>query len=515
MKAKIALLFHVLWLSLFAFTLPSVAQADHDVFEEVFNKHHVVMLLIDPKTGKIVRANQAAERFYGYAQPQLEAMKIQQINALSAEAVAEERALAAKENRNYFIFRHRIASGEVFTVEVSSVPMRYNDQMLLFSIIRDISAMREAEDALWHYQNKLEEMVEVQLTELQASEHSLRVLLLAIILLLIVGAAGLMVMLQKSKLMGRALTHEKQRLDEVIWSTNVGTWEKYIPSGHVVINDRWAEMLGYQLHEVIPLNHSSRKEFIHPDDLEKSDRLLQKHYQGDSEMYVCEMRLRHKLGHWVWVMDHGKIVERDFLGKPLRMVGTHLDISEQKKASEQLKHLAHFDLLTDLPNRALFYDRFQQAILVARRSNSLLAMLFVDLDGFKAINDNYGHSSGDQVLKEVAKRLTAALRQSDTVGRVGGDEFAALLQNIHHQEDAYQLASKIIEHINQPILLENGLPVSLSCSIGIAFYPEHATDAEELIQLADDAMYHAKKAGKGRYSVSGVETCYHSWHPDL
>ncbi len=500
-------------LSLIGLTLSPAAQADHDVFEQVFNKHQFVMLLIDPATGQIVQANPAASRFYGYSVSSLEQMKIQQINALSPEAVAEERALASKENRNYFIFRHKAASGEVYTVEVSSVPMNYDGKTLLFSIIRDITALRETEDAFWHYQNNLEKMVEEQIAQLKSSEYSWRVLLSTIILLLVFGAAGLIVMLQKSKIMRRAMTHEKQRLDEVIWSTNVGTWEKHIPTGRVIINERWAEMLGYTLQEVTPLNHTSRQEFIHPDDLEISDERLREHYRGKTDSYSCEMRLRHKQGNWVWVQDHGKVVERDAQGKPLRMVGTHQDISEQKKASEQLKHLAHFDLLTDLPNRTLFYDRFHQAILVARRNNSLLAMLFVDLDGFKSVNDNYGHSSGDKVLQVIAQRLKDALRQSDIVGRMGGDEFSVLLQNLHKKEDALQLAAKMIEQIKQPIPLDNNQSATLSGSIGIAFYPEHAMEAENLIQLADDAMYFAKKSGKGRYSVSGTSVCHQSWHP--
>ncbi len=503
MKAHIRALFCLILISL---SLPALAI--HDGFEQIFEKHHVVMLLINPKNGQIVRANKAASLFYGYDPSQLENMSIQRINALSKQAVAEERALAAKENRNYFIFRHKKASGSIHTVEVSSVPMKYHNETVLFSIIRDISEFRKTEDSLWHYQNRLEEMVSEQLESLKKSESSIRIQLLAIIGLLIVGAAGLMISLQKSKLMRNNLAYEKQRLNEVIWSTNVGTWEKHIPSGRVLINKRWAEMLGYKLDELIPITHACRTRLIHPEDLPLADQRLQQHYDGELEAYECEMRMQHKEGHWIWVLDKGKIVQRDSKNRPIRMVGTHQDISEQKQASDQLQHLAHHDQLTDLPNRALFYDRFQQAVLMANRNNTALAMLFIDLDGFKAINDNYGHSSGDQVLTTIAQRLSSTVRQSDTVGRMGGDEFAVLLHSLHHKEDASLLAEKIILHINEPILLSNGLPVSLSCSIGIALYPEHSANPNALIQQADTAMYQAKHSGKGRYCLTGSDICH-------
>lgn len=490
----------ILLITVFAGGKPLLAQ--NTDMEVIFDKHQAVMLLIDPGNGQIIRSNAAAAEFYGYGRAQLEEMSIQQINALSPQAVAAERELAARENRNYFIFRHRLASGEIRTVEVSSVPVSYQGDSLLFSIIRDISELRQAEDALWHYQNRLEKMVEAQLVELKEQEDSRRRLLLLVILVLVFSTAGLVIMLHRSRSMGKALALEKERLDEVIWSTSSGTWEQDIRSGQILINARWAEIMGYDPGDLGPVTHAWRKEMIHPEDIALADKSLRQHFDGVKEGYEAEIRVRHKDGHWVWVMEKGKVVERDADGHPLRIVGTHQDISLQKQASEQLRHLAHHDTLTDLPNRSLFFDRLQQAIRIARRNHERLAVLFIDLDGFKKVNDNYGHRIGDLLLKEMADRLKRLVRQSDTAGRLGGDEFAIVLHQINTPEDACRLAEKLIRSLGLPVLMEENLSLSVSCSVGISVYPDHCDKADALVQEADLAMYRAKKSGKGHFRLA-------------
>ena len=178
-----------------------------------------------------------------------------------------------------------------------------------------------------------------------------------------------------------------------------------------------------------------------------------------------------------------------------RIVSTSVDITERKALEARMTHLAHYDPLTDLPNRLLFFDRVEQALIQARRAESALALMLLDLDEFKPVNDEHGHAIGDLLLQEAARRMKECLRASDTVGRIGGDEFVILLPVIEHQEDARQVAEKIREELCRPFRLA-GKTLQISCSIGIALCPEHGTSVIELSKHADHAMYAAKQQGR-------------------
>jgi len=173
-------------------------------------------------------------------------------------------------------------------------------------------------------------------------------------------------------------------------------------------------------------------------------------------------------------------------------VAVFSDISERKASEERMHHLAHYDVLTDLPNRALFGDRLSRAVAVAQRERQALALMFIDLDRFKPVNDELGHPVGDLLLKAVAQRLKrCVLRESDTVARVGGDEFVVMLLDVASVNDAVLVANKICHALEQPFELGEHT-VSISSSIGIALYPEHGSDEAALLKHADLAMYHAK-----------------------
>ena len=177
-------------------------------------------------------------------------------------------------------------------------------------------------------------------------------------------------------------------------------------------------------------------------------------------------------------------------------VGTMIDITARKAIEEQIRHIAHHDVLTDLPNRILLADRLQQAMAQARRDNSKLALMYIDLDKFKPVNDTFGHGVGDLLLKEVATRLlTCMQRESDTVSRLGGDEFVAMLSAVTSEYDVAKVADKILKTLNQPFTIEQKL-INISSSIGIAIFPSHGTDAVSLMKNADSAMYQAKHAGR-------------------
>lgn len=176
-------------------------------------------------------------------------------------------------------------------------------------------------------------------------------------------------------------------------------------------------------------------------------------------------------------------------------------LTRLKKSNEQITNLAYHDSLTTLPNRILFYDRLNQAIAKARRDRTSIATLYLDLDGFKLINDNLGHDAGDTLLHEAAKRIVSCVRDSDTVARMGGDEFTVILCNTKAPNATDQVANKIIDALSQPFTI-NGKSCSVSASIGVAIYPTHGKTAEQLIKIADAAMYLAKHNGKNCYRIA-------------
>ncbi|MGI5309008.1 diguanylate cyclase domain-containing protein [Rheinheimera sp. WS51] len=189
----------------------------------------------------------------------------------------------------------------------------------------------------------------------------------------------------------------------------------------------------------------------------------------------------------------------DRTGEPVRYVSVFSDITELRRKDDHIKHLAFHDALTDLPNRTLLMDRIKQKLLSASREQCKLAVMFLDLDGFKQVNDTQGHKVGDALLKEVALRLMQLVRQSDTIARVGGDEFVFVLNNPQDNKDITDVANRIITAINQPFTIQQGT-FYIGVSIGVSLFPEHGATAGELISNADKAMYIAKSTGKNKLS---------------
>ncbi|CAN5773003.1 hypothetical protein BH11PSE12_BH11PSE12_24420 [soil metagenome] len=218
-----------------------------------------------------------------------------------------------------------------------------------------------------------------------------------------------------------------------------------------------------------------------------------------ADEYRVEFRQKMRNGGWVWILSVGAMVEWDERGNPLRMLGTHLDITEKKNAEALIWHQANIDSLTSLPNRRMFYDRLEHDIQRSRRSGLPLAILFIDLDHFKEVNDTLGHATGDALLVEAARRLKLCVRESDTVARLGGDEFTVSLPEQQDLGRAETIAQNIIDKMSQAFLLGDE-EVFLSASIGITVYPREAETLEDLIKNADQAMYAAKDAGRNRFS---------------
>ena len=296
-----------------------------------------------------------------------------------------------------------------------------------------------------------------------------------------------------------ALEDERRRLANIIEATHVGTWEWNIQTGETRFNERWAEIIGYPLADLEPVSIDTWVKYTHPEDLQASSAALEKHFRGEAEFYEIECRMAHREGRWVWVLDRGKVFSWADDGKPLMMFGTHQDITQRKEYEARIRHMAMHDPLTGLPTLRLAYDRIQMAIEQTQREKKSAAVFYVDLDGFKAVNDAGGHRAGDQLLQAIATRLRQAVRGIDTVARIGGDEFFVILTSIDNRENARKVAHKLLERVRDPIDIE-GNAFRVGFSIGIAMIPDDGLEPKGLIEAADVAMYRVKNSGK-----NGVE----------
>jgi diguanylate cyclase (GGDEF)-like protein/PAS domain S-box-containing protein len=234
----------------------------------------------------------------------------------------------------------------------------------------------------------------------------------------------------------------------------------------------------------------------HPDDRAELERCLLQAREGSVSATRCEHRILWEDGTMRWVHMQAEVEFHD--AGPYRNVGVIQDISERKRFEEKLSQLASHDALTGLPNRHLLQDRLEQGLAHHRYTERILALLFVDLDRFKIINDTLGHDAGDLLLKEIARRLSSCLREGDTVARQGGDEFVVVLTDLAKAEDAAFVAQKILDALAPPCLLA-GREVLPAASLGIALYPQDGKNIQELMMSADKAMYAAKQAGRGQY----------------
>ncbi len=261
-------------------------------------------------------------------------------------------------------------------------------------------------------------------------------------------------------------------------------------------NPAFCDMTGYSLEEVLGQRTSRFKSGVHDADFYRQlwgTITSGNPWRGE----VVNRRKDGMLYHELLTIAPVKNEQ----GAVVRYVAIKHDISERKRIEQRLEHLAHFDLLTDLPNRTLFFDRLQQAFFRAQRYQEGLAVLVLDLDGFKAVNDSQGHQAGDLLLAAFAYRLKQTLRQSDTAARMGGDEFTVLLHGVRQDEDAVTAANKVLEALVQPFDIL-GQRCQVSASIGVALFHQAYASPDMLVQAADGAMYEAKRAGKNRWVLA-------------
>lgn len=418
------------------------------------------------------------------------------------------------------------------------------------------------------------------------------------------------------------------RLQGIIDGTRAGTWEWNVETGETIFNERWAQIIGYSLAELAPTTIDTWLALAHPDDLPASQAALALHFAGDADHYDVVVRMRHKLGHWVWVHDRGRVLTRTPEGKPLWMLGTHIDdtrriLAEQERSAlwqrlselaenvpgalyqfrlgadgasqftyaspqitdvygytyaqlsedadivysrvhpddypqlmqsvetsaatlstwtatyrynhpakgeiwvkgsstptrhddgsitwhgyiqditllkhheQELERMGFHDVLTGIPNRRLLVDRLHHAVAQTQRTHEAIAVCMLDLDGFKPVNDRYGHEAGDRLLIEIAHRLQTLVRAEDTVARLGGDEFTLILQ----RPGGTAIFDKVLEALRAPIALGQAT-VTVSASIGVAYFDgSEPVDADDLLKRADQALYAAKHNGRNGYAT--------------
>jgi diguanylate cyclase (GGDEF)-like protein/PAS domain S-box-containing protein len=298
----------------------------------------------------------------------------------------------------------------------------------------------------------------------------------------------------------RSLKLSEERLQLVLRGSQDASWDWDLVKNQLYYSPRWWQMLGYDA-PAFPPTPTLWRSLIHPNDagvtLDKFNTLM----SGTDEAYELEFRLQHRDGHYVPVLSRGFIL-RDSDNRPLRVSGTNTDLTERKHAEERIHNLAFYDPLTNLANRRLLAEQLRRALLASERNHQIGAILFIDLDNFKSLNDTLGHDVGDKLLQEVAQRLKNTVRQSDLIARLGGDEFLIMIEDLGASQrsaalEAEQIGTHILEALSQRYTLDSDRHFS-TASIGIALFGQAPLSVEALLKQADLAMYKAKEEGRNR-----------------
>ena len=342
-------------------------------------------------------------------------------------------------------------------------------------------------------------VVKIDTSELYAPLRTSLHTVLAILSLLL--AAGIWLLYRSVIPLARELAVSEERLNLALEGSGLALWDWDTRTNRVVLSKQWEQMLGRPAHPTsIPL--PSLQTLVHPEDIEALGDQLRQVLQANKPRYDIEHRVRTDTGDWKWVRSRGEVVERARDGRALRMVGTNSDITARKASEMQLVHRANHDTLTGLPNRSLFADRLEQAVARARRNKTLMAVMYLDIDKFKTINDTMGHDTGDLLLKEFSVRLAGCVRNTDTAARRGGDEFVVILEALAGRDDGHRIAEKIVTSMRPEFRLgERTLAVTTSA--GMAFLePGEALAGDALLKRADEALYRAKAAGRDNYKVA-------------
>ena len=307
-------------------------------------------------------------------------------------------------------------------------------------------------------------------------------------------------------------TRLQEKLNVALDGNGLCLWEQHIPSGTLTIfNMQWGKMLGYQPHE-LTATVDTWKSNLHPDDYDLAVGSFEDHLAGKTDLYQVVHRMLHKDGSDSWVSDRGRIVEYDAEGKPLRMMGTHIDITQEKRYEQQLAKLASSDPLTGLLNRSAIEQAFYQLQNDGEmhrnddlqgnsdhHNNDTKALVFFDIDNFKAVNDELGHHAGDRLLINIADSLKTLCPDEAQIGRLGGDEFVILCHAPQH-DDLMALCDSLQTHASPHTELSTQ-QAQIGFSIGVCLFSGSHHRFEDIYQRADNAMYKIKKNGKNGVAV--------------
>lgn len=297
----------------------------------------------------------------------------------------------------------------------------------------------------------------------------------------------------------QSLQKSEERLRLVLKGSTDAPWDWDLVSGEVYYSERWWNMLGYLGADGLADSGAWRR-MLHPDDDPRVSAYIEELLASGREGYSLEFRLQHHAGHYVPVLSRGYVL-RDGSGRPVRISGVNTDLTELKRTERRIYELAYFDHLTGLPNRRFLLEELEHVLARAARSGQCSALLYLDLDNFKLLNDTMGHDMGDLLLRQAAQRLRATVRHSDELARLGGDEFVVVLEGLGTTSagaaaEADRVVCKILAALGQPYQLGSVLFRS-TASIGIALFGGHDTNSETLLKQADLAMYRAKADGRG------------------
>jgi diguanylate cyclase (GGDEF)-like protein/PAS domain S-box-containing protein len=415
-------------------------------YRVLFEENHSILLLIDPEDERIVDANPAACHFYGYTREALMEMPLSHISTTAPQDITAMLSTVTDEGEHKFESVHRLADGGQCEVEACYGPLVVGGRKLLCAVIHDISERRRFEYELTEKHEFLQTVIDGVVDPILVISTDYRLLMM-------------------NKVAAESLPDTECGIDELC------------------------------CHELLHHSRGPCGGDEHPCPLEevkatgKTVTMTYRHCRGD------EVRIVELTASPLWNAD----------GSLRGIIEASHDITERIKAEElvsakerRLQHMTHHDSLTDLPNRMLFEDRLRHALVKAQRNRNMMALMFIDLDRFKNINDTLGHETGDKLLVEIGRRLAGAVREMDTVARLGGDEFLVLLEQVDSFQAVTTMAQRIREELGRIAEIDTHQLVAAG-SIGISIFPDDARSAEELIKCADVAMHHAKSEGKDNY----------------
>ena len=445
--------------------------------EEILTHMKDILILTNPE-GKIIKINRQTEKLLGYQEEELLRQPIGMI--CRDEEVVQEIILRITDSRFSLPDReveYQTKNGELIPVKISISIMKDKsgeatgvviigeDRRITLRLRDEITVRRRAEDALLKIHADLEVRIQKRTDELFRANEALQ-----------------------------AEMSEREEMEKLFrtlfMQSPIGTYIAQF--GKIkMANPEFANVTGFREKELIEVPSLS---LVHPEDRDEVKKNAVQMLKGERHQ-PYEFRIMTHDGRIRWILE--TLTSIRYRGLPATLA-SFMDITNRKESEEMIRQLAYQDSLTGLPNRVLFLDRLTFALAQAERNQQNLTLMMLDLDNFKEINDAFGHHQGDLLLKEVGQRLSGFLRKSDTVARMGGDEFMILFSEVGHETDVEKIAGKILEIVQRPFPLETQT-VQVTASIGMAFYPKDGRNANLLMKNADRAMYRAKEQGRNNY----------------